>query len=253
MGHSGMRVRFILCSLILVVFILPTGTVHPSPPVVLGRTGSILSGDPLEIAVGLCDPRIGGACTFTVLVRDPSLLFFRWNVTTSPGWDYPVQTGGPGGTWTTDNAVTVSYRSDAPRRVCVQGWDGVSTMEVNGVVVPDGPIDCASVLLDASLVIRPNRWSANSEGRWVTAFLTLPSDVDSVGIGSRSVEVNGVRAVAWPAASAPKNPSAGGWDWMFKVDRGSLTNLQAPGVHTMYLRGDWGTGMVIAADDVEIL
>ncbi len=227
-------------ALLPLAFAMPGSPQPTEPPLVVhGSTACYATGQP---------------CTFTVEVHDASLIFFRWDLDEDGTWDYPVGGGG----WTDEIAVTVGpsspYYDPAIPRVCAQGWDGVSTDDEGGVPVPRGPTSCSdpSVVIVGTLVVRPGQWSRHSTGRWVTAFFDLPDDVDAEGLVAGTVTLEGVPAVAVPRDGwrAGGNGTA---EWVFKVDRVTLTERLGPGTHTVHLQGEFAEGTFAAVDDIRIL
>ncbi len=227
-----------------VLAILPSTIVSPANPQPTDAS-LIVRGSTACYTTGL-------TCTFTIEVRDPALIFFRWDLDADGGWDYP----GPGSDWTSGIALTVDpwspYYDPAIPRVCAQGWDGVSTVDEGGVLVPKGPISCTDPSFLGTIVMRPGQWSRHSAGRWVTAFLELPESMDPGSLVVGSVSLEGIPAVAMPRDGwrAGGNGVAG---WMFKVDRAALTERLGPGTHTVRLQGEWTEGTFTAVDRVTIL
>jgi len=75
----------------------------------------------------------GTDITFTVTTNDPSILFYRYDLTGDGVYDEPSQAGcGSIGCWTTETTITRRFNDNFYATITVQGWDGVTTtVEIN--------------------------------------------------------------------------------------------------------------------------
>ena len=99
-------------------------TVTPSTP------GTRYSGAGVDFGGPYGGPDVleGSDITFTVTPNDPTILFYRYDLTGDGKFDYPDQTGcGSLGCWTTESSVTRRFNDNFYATITVQGWDGVST------------------------------------------------------------------------------------------------------------------------------
>jgi len=198
--------------------------------------------------VGLwgCPPGVLGICRFSVELTSGVLIFFRFDLDADGRWDYPDQTGaGPIGRWTTMTAVTKQH-TEPTRGACVQAWDGVSTRLEGGVYVAKGPTGCTTFL-----TLTPDRWSRQSQGRFVWARFDVPSWLDPADFGRGRVEVEGLRALPWPPIPHPGEDE--GLPWLFRVNRQELTDLLGPGAHAVHIILTWEGATFTAWDTVTIL
>ena len=189
------------------------------------------------------------ACTFTVTSLDPTIIFYRWDLTGGDQWVAPTQQGLLG-TWTTDTTVTVEPKSPVHRAdalvVCVQGWDGASTRILNGKVEPDGPIGCTQPFANGRLHVHPHAWKEDSSvrKRWVKAELKLRHGADPSAVDPASVRLEGLPADHWV--------QKGDGHWLFYFDRAALTALVGHGKHVVHMTGDYDGGHLGAYDTIKI-
>jgi len=191
-------------------------------------------------------PGLTGDIVYTAETGDSTLIFFRFDLNVDGQWDYPDQTGGGSlGRWTTATTIPM-HHTEPTRGACVQAWDGVSTRLEGGVYVAKGPIGCTTFL-----TLTPDRWSRQSQGRFVWALFDVPSWLDPTDFGRGRAEVEGLRAIPWPPI-----PHAGEDEelpWMFRVNRQDLTDLLGPGTHGVHIAFSWEGETFTARDWVTIL
>lgn len=73
------------------------------------------------------DTKEGETLTITVTVKDPRVIFLRYDINGDGIFDYPDQTGGGTmGKWTTQTTITKTYYDNFYGDIVVEGWDGVS-------------------------------------------------------------------------------------------------------------------------------
>lgn len=186
-----------------------------------------------------------GACTFTV-VASPTILFFRYDLDADGDWEFPDPTGGgTSGKWTTLTSVTTTFVGPS-RGVCVEGWDGVTVRTIDGNVVPWGPRGC-TVFSD----VQPDRWDRNSPDRFVWVTFHVPPWLSPRDFSPRGAEVEGIRALLWPFNDRLGDRDPG--EWLFRVDRGTLTLLMGPGTHWVHLALPWSGTSFTSGDMVTIL
>lgn len=198
-----------------------------------------------HVALTGCPPGTMGDCTVTGAAASREILFFRFDLDADGDWEYPDQTGGDSlGVWTTQTAVTHRFATPS-RGVCVQGWDGVSTVRVRGEWFARGPLGC-----NAFAEITPDAWSRNSWDRTLCIRFQIPPWLNPAELSPVPTDLEGLRASPWPFGDC----AVGRWprEWVFLADRAELTRLLGPGTHWVHLAVPWAGMAFTAADTVTI-
>ncbi len=214
-------------------------------PQVSVSPGVVPMQEPAVAISGGCGPRAPPSpwlwfCTFLVTTNSPAIIFFRWDFNGDGVWDsgYPSN-----GNWITANPVFTSYDSDGVRRVCVQGWDGVSTRLMNGRLEPVGPIACRTYAFTMDLSFWPASWDRNSTGQ-VTLFLYVQHEFEyptpRAQFATLWVHTFGVPDVPLKVGFTFRMPGSDPTLMYFYADRAAITAAFGPGHHDEVMWAVWG-------------
>jgi len=255
-----MRGGFVLGIITLVAaFVAVAGPATGPAPAVGGSAGggTAPAGTSLLIDGSTACYATGEPCVFLVTPLDPSFLFYRWDLDGDGLWDFPSQVaGGPLGRWTVVAQVAVgpdsAFYDPAALRVCVQGWDGASTIVIGDLVQPDGPVVCTDTFANAEIRVRPGHWSESSQGAWVKVSLRLFATADPGKLDLSSLALESLSPTLLEEGSDHPSGGAGGANWVLWFDREALTAKLGPGTQTVHLSGVWGDGALGATGVVTI-
>ena len=205
---------------------------------------------------GACSPSGSDwlwTCLFTGWVTDPWLILFRWDFNGDGVWD----TGSPAsGGWTAEAQWFYGYDRDGAWRVCVQGWDGVTTREVGGQIEPVGPTACRMYVLSMELTLSPPSWDRGSAGH-VTLMLDVPREFVPSTRRAQSASLWGIPGTPYGVPAkvgfAFRGPGTEPTLAYFYADIAAVTAYIGPGHHEVALHVKWGGAVVEGAGEVTIL
>ena len=189
-----------------------------------------------DSALGLdggCGPQESGPwlwnCLFMGFVRDPTLVFFRWDFNGDGIWEI---------SWSTFLVVGHQFSDIGVIPVTLQGWDGVSTS--NGE--PVGPVAVKNLVLGGALEFAPAEWNQSSSG-WTSAAWEYPREFQpSTGRPLKAMVYDSLGSTgvpAFPLLRSP-HPRLEPIGIMFRVDRTLLALTLGPGTHRVWIWGQWG-------------
>ncbi|OGS50607.1 MAG: hypothetical protein A3K65_09935 [Euryarchaeota archaeon RBG_16_68_12] len=197
------------------------------PPVSASSQGPrILLGESAEIGAN-CSPEDDGtwSCTFSAVVYDPYLVFFRWDFEGDGRWDTP---------WTGDIGL-IFYRFPVGGvwHTTLEAWDGVATKDGE----PAGVRVRKDLVVGGDLFFSPFEWSRASTGTLLTFWEPPPGFIPPAQ-RPRNVNLYGI-----PAAPLLRHRPIGSEPIIqgFRLDRASVSDLVDVGTHLVYVRGQWGT------------
>ncbi|HLE46165.1 MAG TPA: hypothetical protein VI915_04170 [Thermoplasmata archaeon] len=114
----------------LAAMLAPSGP--PADPMQFNGGGPYLG---ISFDSGCAWPGYPFTCQLTLVVSDPSLVFFRWDFDGDGNWDMD---------WTGEGSVAHTYTSPA-FVICAQGWDGVKIPFISPYYQNFGPVTCRPV------------------------------------------------------------------------------------------------------------
>jgi hypothetical protein len=98
------------------------------------------------------------------------------------------------------------------------------------------------IAMPAMIAISPNTLNLRSRGRWITAFIQLPADLDPRNILRSSLLLDGIVPAAPRPYSFGDHSGDGIRELMIKFSRSATQALLTPGTNTITITGDMVDG-----------
>jgi len=163
-----------------------------------------------------------------------------------------------GASWTewkpsgTDDAAPYGWQFTAPDGPAVYEFYSVATDMLGNVEGPPEHADasCGTSIL-ATVDIDPDTLNLKSNGRWITAYIELPSgyDLASVNIGTIALE-NVVPAEPRPTEICDHDGTSG---LMVKFDRAAVQALVSVGDVKLTVTGKWHAVLFEGSDNIRVI
>lgn len=136
--------------------------------------------------------------------------------------------------------------------------DGEMFTEETAELLPDAILakineTTAPAILEATLDIDPDTLNLESNGRWITAYIELPSGYDVSRIVIPSLRLNGIISAELSPTEIGDYDADGIPDLMVKFDRASLQDLLSPGDQLLIVTGNLEDQIFIGEDTIRAI
>jgi len=153
-----------------------------------------------------------------------------------------------------DNTAPYSWSFDKPDGYALYEFYSVAK-DIAGNVesVPDVADAACGVVIPATVDIDPDTLNLRSQGRWITAYIELPSDYSLTSVDVSSIRLQGVvRAESQPTEIGDHNRN-GVPDLMVKFNRSAVQAMLSPGEARITVTGNWNKVMFKGSDTIRVI